>query len=120
MNLITAEFNLISFALLVVAGIIGILRSARKSDSSRQPPFPEFIPQEEEETEEYAETETWESVEKQEVFEEFPTDGHVCQNTALGKETYLTPKGEEEEQPAVSFDIRQAVISSEILRRPDF
>ena len=87
MNLITADFNWISFALVIIAGIIGMIKSnTRKSEC----PSASLAP---------------ESCEEEEMKEKTP----VC-----------FPVEEDKEEHHSQFDIRQAIISSEILKRPEF
>lgn len=139
MNIITADFNWISLIITVIALIIGITKANSKKHSSK-PVFqePDFDMKEKVKTDE--------TVEYQPEFKEIRNQRYVEPETTLfeaypqQKEEemcgdYFTLKkeaakispiyeiaGEEEEQTEMqtSFDIRQAIIDSEILRRPQF
>lgn len=116
MNLIIADFNWISFVLIIVAGIIGMIKSnARKS---RYPSAPlDLEVYEEEETEKKYGCE--EERERKEI--QVPTDNDFSEEIVLKKERPdCSVMEEDEEEYHSQFDIRQAIISSEILKRPEF
>ena len=121
MNLITADFNWISLVLIVVAGIIGMRKSRTgKSEHPSEANLPEFEPWAAEPEEEHWDEKEWERPEEVSVSPEIPEDSdhlsQVCPEKDLPEST--TTEEEQEEHP--SFDIRQAIISSEILKRPEF
>lgn len=127
MNIITADFNWISFLIIVVAAIIGVVRSNAKKQSPK-PVFnlPDFQEQEEEDQkieEEYTEPVYVATFETQQEEVKLPGDYYREPKETLQEESpvhhALEEEGEEEERHA-QFDIRQAIISSEILRRPQF
>lgn len=127
MNIITADFNWISFLIVIVATIIGIVRSnGRKGD-------PKPVLQDEPELEPEADMmvqvanrfnnlqQEQEAV--QHAASSFP--GEACRvpekdNPNKPENPACSSVSEEEQENPLQFDIRQAVISSEILRRPEF
>ncbi|MDE5611831.1 MAG: hypothetical protein K2I90_07445 [Odoribacter sp.] len=120
MNLITADFNWFSLVVIVVAGIISI-RKSRSGKSGR--PFetnlPEFEPWTAKPEEEHWDEKEWERTEEPPVSPEM-SEVSEQSNQYPEQETSasVAPEEEKEEQPA--FDIRQAIIGSEILKRPEF
>lgn len=125
MNIITADFNWISFLIVIVATIIGIVRSnVRKGD-------PKPILQDEPELESEADM----VVEVANRFNNLQQEAVQHADSSFPGEAYRVPEkdnhskpespiyssaSEEEEENPLQFDIRQAVISSEILHRPKF
>ena len=112
MNLITADFNWISFALVIIAGIIGMIKSnTRKSECPSASLAPESC-EEEEMKEKCFYEEEWEKTE----------DIHNSSEEIVLKEKtpVCLPGEEDKEEHHSQFDIRQAIISSEILKRPEF
>lgn len=124
MNIITADFNWISFLIIVVATIIGVVRSNSKKQG-RKPVFelPDFQMEEEEDKrveEEYTEPvfATISEPRKEEV--KLPGDYYREAVETPKEESPIYHTADDEEERHVQFDIRQAVISSEILKRPQF
>lgn len=121
MNLITADFNWISLVVLVIAGVIGMVKS--KSSKPRQKPvfpFPDFEPYPAEEEESYTCSEEQEEIKKDWRQSELAGDYYRKEETMpiTDSPVYATPEEEEEYRP--QLDLRQAIISSEILKRPEF
>lgn len=126
MNIITADFNWISLLIIVVATVIGMVKSNTKKEA-RKPVFqhPDLT-----EEEDMKMGEWYTKIEKEEIADNKPT-----QKNMPGDYYKTMPKEEKKEQSSVfqtepeeeevvekhtSFDIRQAVIASEILRRPEY
>ena len=122
MNLITADFNWISLVVIMVAGIIGMLKSrSGKSAYPSETNFPEFEPWAEEPEEEHFEEKAWERIEETPVSPEPPeVADHSWQACPEEEPSAHTASEEEREEGQPAFDIRQAIISSEILKRPEF
>ena len=117
MNLITADFNWISFALVIIAGIIGMIKSnTRKSECPSASLAPESC-EEEEMKEKCFYEEEWEKTEDIQVLKA----NNSSEEIVLKEKTPVCFPGEEDKEEHHSqFDIRQAIISSEILKRPEF
>lgn len=125
MNIITADFNWISFVIIIVATIIGMV----KSNTKKQPRRPDY------EDPDY-ETEdgnvmvgdyTNQDFERlkvalQQKEERGLTGDYYAPINEQPAETSLIYKDEEDENEETHtvLDIRQAIISSEILHRPQF
>ncbi len=127
MNIITADFNWISLLVIVIALVIGMMKSKTKKTMERPVFFPpEYEPKEE--------TEEWYTVPE---FSDGREDFRKDTDTARESEVIVEPSQsaieyqpfedtpvfhdvEEKEEEPVRIDLRQAIISSEILRRPDF
>lgn len=121
MNWITADFNWISLVLIAVAGIIGVRKSrSGKSDRPFETNLPEFDSWTAEPEEEHWDEEEWERTEATSVSPEIPEDSDHWSPVSPEKETPESTAAEEEQEEHPSFDIRQAIISSEILKRPEF
>lgn len=124
MNIITADFNWISFLIIVVAAIIGVVRSnAKKQGPKPVFNFPDFQEEEEEDQkieEGYTEPKyvTITEIQKEEVKPE--GDYYREPKETPQEESPIYQAQEEEEERHAQFDIRQAIISSEILKRPQF
>ena len=126
MNIITADFSWISFLILIVAVIIGFVKSANAKKQAQKPvfQFPDFY--EEDNNEEplepvYARTEYTPSTEMSEDDVMISDDYREPQQEEIalfqiGEAETEETSGEEERH----FNLRQAIISSEILRRPEF
>lgn len=124
MNIITADFNWISLLIIIVATVIGMIKSNSKKEK-RRPIFPEpYMEGEENEIEEdYTNpviiTEQ-EIISKKEKF--VPGDYYrepIQTEKQENSPIYQSDK-EEKNEEYFQLDIRQAIISSEILRRPEF
>lgn len=120
MNISTAEFDWISLILVIGAGIIGWIKS-NDTKKKRVPPVyehPDWGGEEEslQNVERYTISEDQElSVEPivQEATADYYRDPKISVDNDLQTE-------ENEEEEHIYFDIRQAVISSEILKRPQY
>lgn len=126
MNMITADFNWISFLILIVAGIIGIVKSANAKKQGQKPvfQFPDF--QEEENIEEIVEdirlNDEYEPYSKIEEEIRMPEVTPGVYKEQAKEQNQTTPEKTEEisREEELHFNLRQAIISSEILRRPEF
>lgn len=128
MNIITADFNWISLLVIVIVWIIGMMRSKTKKTVERPVFFPpEYDTQEDEKEEGYTVSD----------FSDRKEESWIAANTARESEVTIEPSksamnyrpfentpvfqdDEEKEEEPIRIDLRQAIISSEILRRPDF
>lgn len=123
MNIITADFNWISFLIIIVATVIGMVKSNSKKQV-RKPVFqePDFQMEEDEnETEEYYTTTEYTPLQQDIAAMELPGDHyHIRQEEKLQEESPIYQEAEEDNEEYARFDIRQAIISSEILKRPQF
>lgn len=123
MNIITADFNWISFLIIIVATVIGMVKSNSKKQV-RKPVFqePDFQMEEDEnETEEYYTTTEYTPLQQDHTAMELPGDHYrVRQEEKLQEESPIYNETEEDNEEHARFDIRQAIISSEILKRPQF
>lgn len=125
MNIITADFNWISFVIIIVATVIGMV----KSNNKKQPRRPDYEDQDFETEEgnvmvgDYTnqDFERLKATLQQKEERGLPGDYYAPINEQPA-ETSLTYQDEEEEngETHTVLDIRQAIISSEILRRPQF
>lgn len=129
MNISTAEFDWISLLFLAGAGIIGMIK-ARQGGQKKMvkdiftPDLPDSYEEEEDEIPEYRKNvqevteERWRT--ETLVEEPVPTTDYyreIVPESGLSK-NFTEEETEEEVHP--HFDIRQAVISSEILKRPQY
>ena len=123
-------FDWISILAIIVAGGISIIKGLSKKTKREEPPVwrePEYTyEEEEEEPEERTIVEEYNDI----VLKKESVPSAVAGPTFFG-DYYKTPKvpeedilhilqEEPEEEPVHDFDIRQAVIASEILRRPQY
>ena len=111
MNISTAEFDWISLILVIGAGLIGWIKS-NNAKKTQVPPVFEQPGQIGEEEEILPNVEEYTITENKDV-----SDGPVIQEIDDRDEL---PAEENEEEEHVQFDIRQAIISSEILKRPQY
>lgn len=121
MNVITADFNWFSLLILVIAGVIGIVKSMNANKQGRQPAFelPDFG-EEKDTLEEYINPE-FEPRDYQQSNSNQSFDYDVTKNeVGIINEPLIMQTEDEEPATQPEFDIRQAIISSEILRRPEF
>ncbi len=128
MNIITADFNWISFLIVAIGVVVGMVKSNTKKGGGKPPVFqePVFTFDTDEEEEEDgdkdfvpATSRECEVMEEQQLCEEMPerTEETVVTPTVAPE---IVNEQEEEVEEKPQFDIRQAVISSEILNRPHF
>ena len=119
MNISTAEFDCISLILVIGAGLIGWIKS-NNAKKTQVPPVFEQPGQigEEEEIEGYTITEN-KDVSDEPVIQEVVADYYRDPEVMIDDRNELPAENNEEEEP-VQFDIRQAIISSEILKRPQY
>lgn len=123
MNIFTADFDWISLLLVIGAGVVSLIKSWSKKEASK--PVFESSDSAGEGDRDWNLEESPVFVREESMFQE--------QITGVAEETdyYKDPKvaaqviissSEEETETAESFhfDIRQAVISSEILKRPEY
>ena len=123
MNISTAGFDWISLILVIGAGLIGWIKSNNAKKNQVPPVFerPDWIGEEEEvvpNVEEYVITESQDFSDEpviQEVVADYYRDPKV-----MADDRNESPTEENEEEEHVQFDIRQAIISSEILKRPQY
>lgn len=120
MNLITADSSWISFLIVIVTIIFSVIKSNAKKPA-RKPAFPspDFEPYADEEKEKEELT----SLVKQEKedYDSLPGDYYSQKDATLKGEKAGDDSSEEETDiHAPRLDIRQAIISSEILKRPEF
>lgn len=134
MNIITADFNWISLLIILGASIFGMIKS--NSKKTAQKPFypePDYTNEEYEDADErYIVYESAKDKELEQVLEnrfqpetaihEITDDYYnpVLEEAKKESPVYASGTEEENEEESVYFDIRQAVISSEVLRRPEF
>lgn len=123
MNISTAGFDWISLILVIGAGLIGWIKSNNAKKTQVPPVFeqPDWIGEEEEslpDVEEYTITEN-QDVSDEPVIQEVGTDYYRDPKVMTDDRNEL-PTEENEEEEYVQFDIRQAIISSEILKRPQY
>ena len=109
MNISTAEFDWISLILVIGAGLIGWIKS-NNAKKTQVPPVFEQPGQIGEEEEILPNVEEYTITENKDV-----SDGPV-----MIEDRNELPAEENEEEEHVQFDIRQAIISSEILKRPQY
>lgn len=123
MNISTAEFDWISLILVIGAGLIGWIKNNNAKKTQVPPVFeqPGQIGEEEEilpNVEEYTITEN-KDVSDGPVIQEIVADYYRDPKVMIDDRDEL-PAEENEEEEHVQFDIRQAIISSEILKRPQY
>lgn len=130
MNIIKADFDWISLLVVVVAGVIGMIKSGTKKTQSRSIDIPrEYIPemQEEETVEWFNDIDIKENVPSQEYVEEVIVQGDYYKQPEKERSEadnstplFMPEKEEMENEELKHFNLRQAIISSEILRRPEY
>lgn len=126
MNMITADFNWFSFLIVIIGAVIGIVKSNKKRVEPSGPLESVFTFDEEDEsgnsvnvckeTEEAKAAGIWENPDSNQW-------ESVLETTNDNPGIATITENEEEEQDIEEkrqFDIRQAIISSEILNRPHF
>ncbi|MFR3330908.1 MAG: hypothetical protein ACLTSL_12250 [Odoribacter splanchnicus] len=123
MNISAAEFDWISLILVIGAGFIGWIKSNNAKKTQVPPVFeqPDPIGEEEEilpNVEEYTITEN-KDISDEPVIQEVVADYYRDPKVTADVRNEL-PTEENEEEEHVQFDIRQAIISSEILKRPQY
>ena len=109
MNISTAEFDWISLILVIGAGLIGWIKSNNAKKTQE-----EILPN----IEEYTITEN-KDVSDEPVIQEIVADYYRDPEVMIDDRNELPAENNEEEEH-VQFDIRQAIISSEILKRPQY
>ena len=112
MNIITADFNWFSFLIVIIGAVIGIIKSSKKRvGQEMSEPLESIFTFEEDE-----------SADSTEVREEIKEDKKVAEILEVPNIADTTENQEEEQEVETKrqFDIRQAIISSEILNRPHF
>lgn len=128
MGIVKADFDWISLLVVVVAGIIGLIKSGTKKTSGKPVHIPsEYRPgmQEEKTVEWLNDFDSKDEAAQQEYMEEIISGDYYKQPEEQPQEDSLiyTPVSEEaerEEEELKHFNLRQAIISSEILRRPEY
>lgn len=126
MDIVKADFDWISLLLVVGAGVIGLIKSASK----KTPPAPGRIPppytteaNEDETVEWHTDTVSYKPETIQTMEEEIPLSDYYKKpekETADTNTILFNPDQETEQENRFQLDIRQAIISSEILRRPEY
>lgn len=121
MNVITADFNWFSLLILVIAAVIGIIKSMNANKQGKKPAFelPDFG-EEKDILEEYINPE-FETKDCQQLNPNQSFDYDVTKKEVeIINEPFIMQTEDEETATQPEFNIRQAIISSEILRRPKF
>lgn len=123
MNISTAEFDWISLILVIGAGLIGWIKNNNAKKTQVPPVFeqPDWVGEEEEilsNVEEYTIAKN-QNVSDESVIQKVGTDYYRDPKIMADNRNEL-PTEENEEEEHVQFDIRQAIISSEILKRPQY
>lgn len=129
MGIIKADFDWISLLVIAVAGIIGMIKSGTKKTPDRPVNIPrEYVPemQEEETVEWFNDRDMNRKNPFQEEVEEIMIQGdyykqpeeHTEANDPL--DTFIPEQENLENEELAHFNLRQAIISSEILRRPEY
>ena len=113
MNISTAEFDWISLILVIGAGLIGWIKSNNAKKTQVPPVFeqPGQIGEEEE---------ILPNVEEYTITENKDVSDYYRDPKVMIDDRDELPAEENEEEEHVQFDIRQAIISSEILKRPQY
>lgn len=124
MNVSLAGFDWISLLLIVIAGIIGLVKSSNAQKKRQQPIFPKPYREEDDiETNDEGNYATPEFTGNTETISTpmpeplFSTD-YYRKREPEKKNTLIVDDDDDDEVP--QLDIRQAIISSEILKRPEF
>lgn len=129
MSIVKADFDWISLLVVVVAGIIGLIKSNTKKTTPKPvADMPRGFMSEnpdEETVEWFNNTDYAESISLQQEFEETKMQGdYYKQPETLPEENpdFACTSGdiEMEIEELKHFNLRQAIISSEILRRPEY
>ena len=117
MNISTAEFDWISLILVIGAGLIGWIKSNNAKKTQVPPVFeqPGQIGEEEEILPNVEDKDVSDGPVIQEIVADYYRDPKV-----MIDDRDELPAEENEEEEHVQFDIRQAIISSEILKRPQY
>lgn len=121
MNVITADFNWFSLLILVIAGVIGIVKSMNANKQGKKPAFelPDFGEENdslEEDINPEFETKDYQQSNLNQSFDYDVTKKEV----EIIDEPVSTQTQDDETATQPEFNLRQAIISSEILRRPEF
>ena len=128
MDILTADFDWISLLLVLGAGVFGLIKSSNDQKKKRRTSLPPYMPQFETEEEEETEDENYtlsDPVKDARYTDIFVNEVVVpktdyCQEKTPEFEKEPEQVEEKEEIYTPHFDIRQAVISSEILKRPEY
>lgn len=123
MNISTAGFDWISLILIIGAGLIGWIKRNNEKKNQVPPVFeqPDWVEEEEEilpNIEEYTIVEN-QDIPDEPVVQEMDADCYREPQVMADNKNEL-PTEENEKEEHVQFDIRQAIISSEILKRPQY
>lgn len=120
MSIVKADFDWISLLIMVGAGIIGLIKAQGKEKGTKVRPREHTSSSENREKVEWFNIPENEenTIEKQ---EESILAGDYYRAQTENKSDEFQPMTEEEEtENTYSFDVRQAIISNEILRRPEY
>lgn len=125
MGIVKADFDWISLLVVVVAGIIGMIKSGTKKTSHSPVDIPrEYVPEmEREETVEwFNDPDIATKSSAQENREEMSMPGDSYKETEEQPLFISVPEEdtESENEELRHFNLRQAIIGSEILRRPEY
>ena len=129
MNVLQAGFDWISLLIIVIAGIIGMVKSTKAQKKRQQPTFSPSYPEEEEKPEqdwtEEKELSTYfdDLLSKTPQKEELTMPGDYYQASKPVQEEVkdtIDTFEEDKKEEIAHFNLRQAIISSEILKRPEF
>ncbi len=115
MNIITADFNWVSFLIVVIGVVGGIVKSSKKRIGQEQTTQQELIFTLNEENDNCASSE--------EKSKKNSENLNKPEMETRNENSCINPKNTTEEEQEVvkeQFDIRKAIISSEILNRPNF
>lgn len=119
MNISFAGFDWISVLIIVVAGIMGLVKSTNANKKKPHPVFSMPFEEEEEEEEEGYTSPMEHKITELSDMESVISDDYYPKKQSADR-LERSENAEEEEIQAPVFDIRQAIISSEILKRPEF
>ena len=113
MNIITADFNWFSFLIVIIGAVIGIIKSSKKRvGQEMSEPLESIFTFEEDESADSTEV-------REEIKEEDKKVAEILEVPNIA-DTTENQEEEQEVETKLQFDIRQAIISSEILNRPHF
>lgn len=123
MGILKADFDWISLLVILVAGIIGLIKATKKEKMSGSAGIPsEHTSSSEDATVEWLNNSenNGESTIQSKKESILAGDYYGLRKGTIREEKFEQLTNEEETENTYSFDIRQAIISSEILRRPEY
>lgn len=131
MDIVKADFDWISLLVVVIAGVIGMIKSGSRKKPGRPVDLPrQYSPeiQEEETVEWFNNTDYFDKTSSEGNIEEIIVQGNLYERPDEQSEpvenvqeyTFTSENTEQENEELKHFNLRQAIISSEILRRPEY